>query len=180
MNYIGIDGKVHDDTYLMHFNPYHDKLGRFASRSGGGGVSRSAQISTRINKIDNKTGKLKTKSAKYKEKSAKYNRKANKIKRIATNPLIGRTDFREAANYAALRAEGKGLKYAHKAEKLNKKISKLDQERIKLGKDRVKELEKQYPDAFEPGWRDKYNDDNMFDVTAIERSNNYYVKSAKR
>lgn len=180
MNYIGIDGKVHDNRYLIHFNPYHDKLGRFASRSGGGGVSRSAQITNRINKIDNKTGKLQTKSAKYKEKSAKYNRKANKIKRMATNPLIGRTDFREAANYASLRAEGKGLKYAHKAERLNKKITKLNQERVKLGKERVKQLEKQYPDVFEPGWRDKYNDDNIFDVTAIKKGNTHYVKSVKR
>lgn len=179
MNYIGIDGNVHNNS-LMHYNHYHDKLGRFASRSGGGGVSRSAQISTRINKIDNKTGKLQTKSAKYKEKSAKYNRKANKIKRMTTNPLIGRTDFREAANYAALRAEGKGLKYAHKAEKLNKKISKLNQERIKLGKDRVKELEKQYPDVFEPGWRDKYNDPNIFDITTTKKGNTHYVKSVKR
>lgn len=144
MNYIGIDGKVHNDTYLMHFNPYHDKLGRFASRTGGGGVSRSAQISTHINKIDNKTGKLQTKSAKYKEKSAKYNRKANKIKRMAANPLIGRTDFREAANYAALRAEGKSLKYEHKAEKLNKKVAKLDQERTKLGKERVDALKTEH------------------------------------
>lgn len=119
--------------YLIHYNHNHDKLGRFSSGSGGAG-----SISSRINKIDNKTGKLKTKSAKYKTKAAKYNRKANKIKRIATNPLIGRTDFREAANYATLRAEGKSLKYTHKSEKLNKKISKLDQERINLGKEFVK------------------------------------------
>ena len=144
MNYIGIDGKMHDDSCLIHYNHHHDKLGRFASRSGGGGFSRSVKISARINKIDKKTGKLQTKSAKYKEKSSKYNYKANKIKRMATNPLVGRTDFREAANYASLRAEGKGLKYAHKADKLNKKIAKLDRERVKLGKERVEVLKTEH------------------------------------
>lgn len=174
MNYISIDGRVRNDS-LTHYNHNHDALGRFSSGSGGAG-----SISSRINKIDNKTGKLQRKAAKYNEKAAKYNRKANKVKRRAANPIVSRTDLREAANYKALRLEGKGLKYAHKAERINKKVSKLNNERIKLGHERVKQLEAQYPDAFEPGWRDKYNDSSMFDVTATKKGNTYHVQSNNR
>lgn len=161
--------------YLIHYNHNHDKLGRFSSGPGGAG-----SISSRINKIDDKTGRLQRKVAKYNEKAAKYNRKANKVKRKAANPVISRTDLREAANYKALRLEGKGLKYTHKAERLNKKLSKLNEERIKLGRERVKQLEASYPDVFEPGWRDKYKDPSAFDVTATKKGNTYRVQSNNR
>lgn len=171
--YTAQDGSIRClcDNELAHFNHNHDRLGRFSSGSNG-------YINARINKIDSKTGKLGKKEAKYRQKASKYQRKANKIKRKAANPLIRNTDFREKANYDALKYEGKGLKYTHKADKIHTKISKLDKERIELGHQRVKNLETQYPDVFEPGWRDKYKNVD-FDVNATKKRNNYKVSSTK-
>lgn len=177
MNYIGIDGKVHDNRYLIHFNPYHDALGRFASGSGGGRTvtgPRGTKVSVNdpryieLKKAEAKaykTGenlvstrkrkeKLQQKDSRYKTKAAKYNRKANKVKRMAANPLIGRTDFREAANYASLRYEGKGLKYTEKAAKANKKITDLTKKEKDLGRKFTQQeeyAEKLFNDIFLPG-----------------------------
>ena len=184
--YQGSDGSIKTlgDDELVHYNHNHDALGRFAGRSGGGSSSSQigAEIGSKINKIDEKTGRLQRKERKYRVKASKYQRKANKVKRLAANPLIGLTDANRGANYAALRYEGKGLKYTNKADKINRKISKLDKKRTQLGKERVKLLEKQYPDVFEPGWRDKY-DISSKDPTknmTVEQEIKYYESLMKK
>lgn len=169
---------------LYHYGVLGMKWGvRKDPRSSRRSIS-DEDLSSRINKLDTKTGKLDTKARKYSAKAAKYNRKANKAKRIAANPIIGRTDFREAANYTALRFEGKGLKYTHKSEKLNTKASKLRQERIKLGKERVDRLKKQHnlalsgsknatwPDGKGGDWyeyKDRMQADGKNPYTALEQ-----------
>lgn len=182
--YKGSDGSVRTlgDNELAHYNHNHDALGRFARGSGSSPTQRAKIISSKINKIDAKTGKLQRKAAKYTAKASKYQRKSNKVKRLASNPLIGLTDANRGANYAALRYEGKGLKYTQKAANANKKISKLNNKRIKLGQERVKLLEQQYPDVFEPGWRDKYKDlgPDAYNVTAYKKGNEYTVVSNSR
>ena len=133
------------DGELIHYNHNHDALGRFAGSKGGSSPQqRLNTIAKKQQSIDRKTQSLKTREAKYRAKSAKYSRKANKVRRLAANPLIGKTDFSRGANYASLRYEGKGLKYSHKAAVANKKINKLDKKYTKLGEERVQILQEKY------------------------------------
>lgn len=140
--YQGSDGSIRSlgDSELAHYNHNHDALGRFARGNGGSSTyeSKMRSLDKATNKINKKTQSLRSKEVKYRAKAAKYQRKANKVKRLAANPLIGLTDANRGANYAALRFEGKGLKYVEKAEKANKKIDKLEKKNTKLVEEKIK------------------------------------------
>lgn len=135
MNYIGIDGKVHNDAYLMHFNPYHDKLGRFASRVGGAARTTSSYIAKtnqksaarkvasryeRINKRQAKIDKFDRKinsqrNQRRLRKSQKLNAKLLKAERKAR-----KANMRKAAGYQLSDSEAAKIM---KVEKLKGKIA---------------------------------------------------------
>lgn len=181
IEYYASDGSVRGlgDNELQHYNHKHDALGRFARGSGG---DPGASIATKIDKIDVKTGKLQNKSAKYKVKAAKQNLKASKIAAKGGGLITSRTSIGEGYAMKAARYSARGAKFTKKAAVIDKKIAKLNKQRIKLGHEQVKLLEQQYPDVFEPGWRDKYKDlgSDIYDVTAYKKGNEYTVVSNSR
>lgn len=95
------------------------------------------KIDKKRNSINKRVHKIEKKKAKAELKAVKYEAKANKAKRLMANPLIGRTDFREAANYASLRNEGKSIKQKQKAAGLSKKYASLTEQDYKLGRKAV-------------------------------------------
>lgn len=96
MNYIGLDGRVHNDE-LKHFNPYHDRLGRFA-KAGSGGVLTARQYTKTLNKLereyvlnkgeslrtDRKRAKLLSKKPRSQRALNRYNKKLDKYNKRVT------------------------------------------------------------------------------------------------